>query len=67
MSRIEIEKFNGNNNFRLWSIKMCTCLQPMAKALNGNDKLSKMMKEVNKLELTEKIKGIILLNSLDEV
>jgi len=65
----EIEKFDGRNNFVLWSIKMRALLttQGLAKALDGEDELPIIMKASERVELMQKAKSIILLNLSDEV
>ncbi|KAK3431817.1 hypothetical protein EUGRSUZ_E03583 [Eucalyptus grandis] len=65
----EIEKFNGSNNFVLWSIKMQALLttQGLAKALDGEDELPIIVKAFERVKLMEKAKSIILLNLTDEV
>ncbi|KAK3418389.1 hypothetical protein EUGRSUZ_H04348 [Eucalyptus grandis] len=67
--KFEIEKFNGRNNFGLWSIKMRALLttQGLAKALDGEDELPIIMKASKMVELMEKAKSTILLNFSDEV
>ncbi|KAI6673870.1 hypothetical protein NL676_001776 [Syzygium grande] len=68
-AKVEIEKFNGRNNFGLWSVKMHALLtiQGLAKALDGEDELPIIMKATDKVDLMERAKSIILLNLSDEV
>ncbi|KAK3429269.1 hypothetical protein EUGRSUZ_E00678 [Eucalyptus grandis] len=65
----EIEKFNGSNNFVLWSINMQALLttQGLAKSLDVEDKLPIIMKAFERVELMEKAKSIILLNLSNEI
>ncbi|KAK3433690.1 hypothetical protein EUGRSUZ_D00985 [Eucalyptus grandis] len=65
----EIEKFNGSNNFVLWSMKMRALLttQGLAKALDDKDELPIIMKASERVELMEKAKSTIMLNLSDEV
>ena len=67
--KVEIEKINGRNNIKLWSVKMETLLvtQSLAEALRGKNKLPKTMKYAKKDVLMMKAMSIILLNLLDEV
>ncbi|KAK3409686.1 hypothetical protein EUGRSUZ_J01783 [Eucalyptus grandis] len=67
--KYEIEKFNGSNNFVLWSIKMraLLILQCLAKALDGKDELPIIMKASKRIELMERVKSTILLNLSDEI
>ncbi|KAL3751810.1 hypothetical protein ACJRO7_012617 [Eucalyptus globulus] len=68
-AKVEVEKFNGRNNFGLWSVKMKALLttQGLAKALEGKAQLPETMRDAKKDELMEKAKSIILLNLSDEV
>ncbi|KAK3434659.1 LOW QUALITY PROTEIN: hypothetical protein EUGRSUZ_D02123 [Eucalyptus grandis] len=63
--KYEIEKFNGSNNFVLWSIKMRTLLIMFGQ--DSENELPIIMKASERVELMEKAKSIILLNLTDEV
>ena len=65
-AKFEIEKFNGNNDFSLWRLKMHALLvqNGLHKALKGNNNLPEKLSEEEKDELLEKAYGQILLFTL---
>ena len=68
-AKFKIEKFNGNNNFSLWRVKMHALLvqQGFQKALKGRETLPKMMTKQEKYDLLERTHSTILLSLSDEV
>ena len=68
-AKFEIEKFNGNNNFSLWHVKMHALLvqQGLQKALKGRETLPETMTEQEKSDLLERAHSAILLSLSDEV
>ncbi|GKA54709.1 hypothetical protein Tco_0753658 [Tanacetum coccineum] len=59
-----VEKFNGENDFGLWRMKMRDLLsrQGYLSALQGRDKLPERLSDEEKDELMEKTHGAIILN-----
>ena len=69
MTKFEVEKFDGRNDFSLWHVKMCALLvqQGLSKALKGKDALPTTMYDEEKDELKEKTHSAILLCLGNEV
>ena len=68
-AKFEIEKFNGNNDFGIWRLKMHALLvqNGLQKALKGNNALSDKLLDNEKDELLEKAYTHILLFLSDGV
>jgi hypothetical protein len=68
-TKFDVEKFNGENDFILWRLKMRALLvhQGLAKALNGKDAMLGTMSYSNKDNIMEKAHSAILLCLGDEV
>ena len=68
-AKFEIEKFNGNDDFSLWRLKMHALLvqNGFHKALKGNNNLPEKLSEEEKDELLEKAYGHIFLFLSDGV
>ena len=68
-AKFDIEKFNGNNDFGLWRLKMHALLvqNGLHKALRGKNALSEKLSDEEKDELLEKAYGQILLFLRDGV
>lgn len=67
--RSDVEKFNGQNDFGLWRMKMRALLsqQGYLLALKGRDNLPEKLTDEEKDELLEKAHGTIILNLADSV
>ena len=68
-AKFDIEKFDGNNDFGLWRLKMHALLvqNGLHKALRGKNALSEKLSDEEKDELLEKAYGQILLFLSDGV
>ena len=68
-AKFDLEKFNGENDFSLWRLKMKALLvhQGLAKALEGRDKLPQGLTDIQKNKILEKAHSAILLCLGDEV
>ena len=68
-TKYEVEKFDGQNSFSLWRVKMRTLLtqQGLYKTVLGKDKLSATMKEDEREELDIKALSAIKLCLSNEV
>ena len=67
--KFDIEKFDGNNDFGLWRLKMHALLvqNRLHKALRGKNTLSEKLSDEEKDELLEKAYSHILLFFSDSV
>ncbi|KAH7576242.1 hypothetical protein JRO89_XS01G0021000 [Xanthoceras sorbifolium] len=65
-AKFDVEKFNGENDFSLWRVKMLVH-QGLAKALKGKDALPKSMSDKDKDDILEKAHSAILLSLDDEI
>ncbi|KAL5764194.1 hypothetical protein ACOSP7_016547 [Xanthoceras sorbifolium] len=67
--KFDVEKFNGENDFSLWRVKMRALLvhQGLVKALKGKDPLPESMSDKDKDEILEKAHSAILLSLRDEI
>ncbi|KAF7841267.1 Retrovirus-related Pol polyprotein from transposon TNT 1-94 [Senna tora] len=68
-AKFEIEKFNGNNDFSLWRVKMRALLvqQGLLKALEGKEALPTELSNQEKDDLLERALSTILLSLADDV
>ncbi|KAF7811757.1 Retrovirus-related Pol polyprotein from transposon TNT 1-94 [Senna tora] len=68
-AKFEIEKFNDNNDFSLWRVKMRALLvqQGLLKALEGKEALSTELSNQEKDDLLERALSTILLSLADDV
>ena len=68
-TRFDIEKFNGDNDFSLWRIKMKALLvhQGVEDALAGESKLPATLTDKEKKEMMSKAHSLIILSLGDEV
>ena len=68
-SKVDIEKFDGKNDFGLWKMKMLAHLGNMgfAKALEGADKLPASLTEEKKTEILDKAYNTLILSLNDKV
>ncbi|KAF7829260.1 putative rhamnogalacturonate lyase B isoform X3 [Senna tora] len=68
-AKFEIEKFNGNNDFSLWHVKMRALLvqQGLLKALEGKEALPTELSNQEKDDLLERALSTILLSLADDV
>lgn len=59
----DIEKFIGENDFRLWKVNIQVVLiqQKCAKVLKGEVVLSATMLQENKTDMVDKVKSVIML------
>ena len=69
ITKFEIDKFNGKNDFSLWHVKMHALLvqQGLWKALKGKDALPATLSDEEKEDLLERAHSAILLSLGDEV
>lgn len=69
MSKFEVEKFTGSNDFGLWKMKMKAILvkEGLALALEGEDKMPEIMKAEEKKELLDKAYSSLILGLGDKV
>ena len=69
LTKFEVEKFDGRNNFSLWHIKMRALLvqQRLSKVLKGIEALLTTMSDEENDELMEKTHSAILLRLGNEV
>ncbi|KAL5798927.1 hypothetical protein ACOSQ2_003747 [Xanthoceras sorbifolium] len=69
IAKFDVKKFNGENAFSLWRVKIRALLvhQGLAKALKGKDALPKSMSDKDKDDILEKAHSAILLSLDDEI
>lgn len=69
MFKIDIEKFEGKNDFNLWRENTIAHLRNMAldEALQGASKMSEMIPEEEKVEILKKVRNAIILGLSDQI
>ena len=68
-SKVEIEKFDSSNDFRLWKMKMLAHLSNLSldKALEGASKLLATMDDENKEEVLKRAYNTLIISLSDKV
>jgi cell division cycle protein 20 (cofactor of APC complex) len=59
--KFDVDKFNGNNDYNMWCLKLCTLLvqQSFFKALKNVDNLPKEMNDEEKEDLIRRAHSVI--------